>query len=98
MTLSVLAGRAIVWLADSTPSPPPADPRDVTPGVIGFLATLFIAVATILLLIDMTRRIRRVRYREEIREILEGETSETEPSETETSETKPPEPRPPAED
>jgi hypothetical protein len=45
----------------------------VTPGWIGFLVTFLVAVATVLLIIDMTRRIRRVRYRAEIRERLENE-------------------------
>ncbi len=60
----------IIWLADPTPSLPPAStaPDDlVTPGVIGFVITFLVAVATVFLIIDMTRRIRRVRYREEIR-------------------------------
>ena len=38
---------------------------DVTPGVFGFLATLFLALAVIFLIRDMVKRIRRVRYREQ---------------------------------
>ncbi len=49
------------------------DPDTVTPGVIGFLAILFLAVATILLVLDMLRRVRRVRYRGEVREQLDRE-------------------------
>jgi len=45
----------------------------VTPGVVGFVATFFIAAVTVFLLIDMTRRVRRVRYRAEIQEKLAAE-------------------------
>lgn len=38
-------------------------PDMVTPGVAGFLFTLFVAVAIFLLIRDMVKRIRRVRYR-----------------------------------
>jgi hypothetical protein len=72
---SVLA-RVIVWLADPSPSPSSAytgDENLITPGVIGFAVTFLIALATVFLLIDMSRRMRRVRYRSEIREQLEAE-------------------------
>ena len=65
-----------LWTIDPTPTPMPAfegDPNIVTPGVIGFAVTFLIAVVTVLLVIDMTRRIRRVRYREEVREQLVAE-------------------------
>lgn len=52
------------------------DPNAVTPGVIGFFAIFFIAAATVLLLMDMTRRVRRTRYRGEVRERLDAEDSE----------------------
>ncbi len=56
------------------PGPPPDfDPNTVTPGVAGFVAIALVAVAVIFLLIDMARRVRRVRYRGEIRERLEAE-------------------------
>jgi hypothetical protein len=72
----------LVWFAEATPSPVPAyegDPNLVTPGVIGFVITFLIAAATVLLLLDMTRRVRRVRYREEVREQLAAEAAEGEP-------------------
>ena len=56
------------------------DPDTVTPGVIGFLAIAFIAIATILLILDMLRRVRRTRYRGEVREQLERERAEAEAS------------------
>lgn len=61
---------------ESTPVPVPAytgDPNLITPGVIGFIAMALVAVATVFLLVDMTRRIRRTRYRSEVRELLEAE-------------------------
>ncbi|MDO9590541.1 MAG: hypothetical protein Q7J04_05305 [Microcella sp.] len=58
---------------DGPETPPDFDPNTVTPGVVGFIAIALVALASILLLVDMSRRIRRVRYRGEIRERLEAE-------------------------
>jgi hypothetical protein len=52
------------------------DPETVTPGPIGFLAIFFVAVAVILLGLDMVRRIRRTTYRAEIQERLKDEIAE----------------------
>jgi hypothetical protein len=52
-------------------TPPPAD--TVTPGPLGFAAIFLVAVLTVLLGLDMVRRIRRTTYREEIRKRLEDE-------------------------
>ncbi|MGO4593315.1 hypothetical protein AB4Z18_05780 [Leifsonia sp. 2TAF2] len=60
----------------ATPAPTPSGaPSDdsVTPGVLGFVVTFFLAVAVVLLVLDMVRRIRRVRYRAEIAEKLDAE-------------------------
>lgn len=69
--------------AAPTPSPTPSllpaytgDPNLITPGVVGFIAIAFVAIATILLLLDMTRRVRRTRYRAEARERLAEERDE----------------------
>ncbi len=51
------------------------DPNLVTPGVVGFIATLFIAAMTVLLIFDMVRRIRRSRYREEVGIVLDAEAA-----------------------
>jgi len=48
------------------------DPTSVTPGVIGFLVTFLLMVIVILLVSDMVRRIRRVRYRREISDRLDS--------------------------
>lgn len=60
-----------------TPTPDPDfDPNTVTPGVIGFVAFFFIAVATLLLCLDVVRRIRRTTYRAQIKERLDAELAE----------------------
>jgi hypothetical protein len=51
------------------------DPDTVTPGIIGFVATFGIAIVTVLLIIDMVRRVRRVNYRAQVREELEAEVA-----------------------
>ena len=38
---------------------------DVTPGLLGFLATAFLVLVVVFLIRDMVKRIRRVRYREQ---------------------------------
>jgi hypothetical protein len=45
---------------------PGLDPSSVTPGTLGFLATLFVVVLVIFLIRDMVKRIRRVRYTAEV--------------------------------
>ncbi|WP_213813766.1 hypothetical protein [Glaciihabitans sp. dw_435] len=71
---------AAVVAVGSTPTPSPSlipaytgDPDLISPGILGFLAIFFVAALTVLLLLDMTRRVRRTRYRGEIRERLEAE-------------------------
>ncbi|WP_367120420.1 hypothetical protein [Microcella sp.] len=58
---------------DEPGTPPGFDPDTVTPGVAGFVAIALVAIAAIFLMVDMSRRIRRVRYRGEIRERMEAE-------------------------
>ncbi|MFJ5955513.1 hypothetical protein ACIQC5_06075 [Paenarthrobacter sp. NPDC092416] len=52
----------------------------VTPGTWGFVLTAFIVILTTFLIVDMVRRIRRVRYRaqvEEARLAAEAEGADT---------------------
>ena len=50
-----------------TPSLRPGLSEDqVTPGTWGFIMTAFFVLATTLLIVDMVRRIRRVRYRAQV--------------------------------
>lgn len=63
-----------LWAATPTPTPTPdIDPNLVTPGVVGFVVTFLLIVATIVLLISMNRRIRRVNNRAAIAEQLDAE-------------------------
>jgi capsular polysaccharide biosynthesis protein len=62
-----------VFLAEDTA----IDPNIVTPGVVGFVATILVAVVTILLVWDMVRRIRRQRYQAEIEAKLDAEQAAT---------------------
>lgn len=49
------------------------NPDLVTPGVWGFVITFGVAVVVVLLIMDMVRRIRRVRYRDDIARKLDAE-------------------------
>lgn len=76
--LAALAGAA----ATPTPTPTPqVDPELVTPGVEGFIITALVAVAVILLVWDMLRRIRRGRVRADIEEELRAELDAEEQAE-----------------
>ena len=46
-------------------------------GPIGFIAIAFVAVCVILLILDMTRRIRRTRIRDEVAAKLDAEQAAT---------------------
>lgn len=66
------AERGLMYLT-VTPSPAPGPGQNglrpglsadqVTPGLLGFVMTAFMVVAVVALMVSMTRRIRRVRYR-----------------------------------
>ncbi|MCC3295241.1 hypothetical protein LJ756_11460 [Arthrobacter sp. zg-Y411] len=60
---------AVTPAPDSTLAPG-VDEKDVTPGLLGFIFTLVLALAIIFLIRDMTKRIRRVRYREQAAQAL----------------------------
>ncbi|NYD79101.1 hypothetical protein SAMN05216555_101329 [Arthrobacter cupressi] len=70
----------LVLATTPAPSPSPSlrpglSEDQVTPGTWGFILTAFIVVLTTFLIVDMVRRIRRVRYRaqaEEARLAAEG--------------------------
>ena len=59
----------------ATVTPVPTAPPDdlVTPGWVGFVVTGLVAVLVIFLIFDMSRRLRRVRYRAEINAKLDAE-------------------------
>ena len=57
----------------STPTPegtlrPGLTEDQISPGTWGFLLTAFVVVLTMLLIVDMVRRLRRVRYRAQVEE------------------------------
>lgn len=70
--LTALA-HSVTAAAAGTPTAPPVDPELVTPGPWGFIAIVFVALAVIVLVWDMMRRIRRGRVRADINEELEAE-------------------------
>lgn len=64
----------ISFLAEtSAPGEVIIDDTWYSPGVVGFVATFGMAAAAVLIVFDLVRRIRRVRYRAEITEKLDQE-------------------------
>lgn len=51
------------------------DPTGVTPGVVGFILTAVIAISAVLLILDMNRRMRRLRYRDEAAANIDAEAA-----------------------
>ena len=66
MTAAGPAGWAVL-LATSTPTPNPADPESVSPGLWGFFVVFVLAIVVWLLMRNMTQRLRRLRFREQQR-------------------------------
>ena len=67
---------AVVTPSDDPTLRPGLDPASVTPGTLGFLATLFIVVAVIFLIRDMVKRVRRVRYAAEVEQARAARSSD----------------------
>ena len=68
-----------MWFLEETEElipPIEVDPNSVTPGVVGFVITFFVAIALLFLIADMSRRVRRVRYRALVNEQLDAETNQ----------------------
>lgn len=77
MTLTHLFTEFVLAVTPSpSPSAPQFDENQVTPGPWGFVATFAVAAVVVLLIIDMTRRVRRVNYRAEVEERLQAELRE----------------------
>lgn len=69
---------AAVIRAAATPSPSPSlrpglKDTDVAPGFLGFIVTFAVVAVTILLLLSMTRRIRRVNHVEDADHVVEAD-------------------------
>jgi hypothetical protein len=80
---SLLIALATAPAPSPTPSLRPGLSEDqVTPGLLGFLLTAFIVVLTALLIVDMVRRVRRVRYRGQVEEtrVQEAQAREGSPA------------------
>lgn len=57
-------------VAAATPTPAP---DAGSPGVVGFVAIFVVAILTVLIVLDMNRRVRRTRYRAEVAALLDAE-------------------------
>ena len=68
-----MLAQLVLMVAAKTPPPSTVPDDQVTPGVWGFVITAAVAVAVVLLIVDMSRRIRRVRYRDEVLAKIEQE-------------------------
>ncbi len=84
-----------IWLsallaATPVPSSTP-DPAETfySPGTIGFIATFGVTAGAVLLIFDLVRRVRRVRYRAEISAKLEAESQAARETESAASAVKP---------
>ena len=64
----------LIFLSTPTSTADPAT-TFYSPGTVGFLAVAFITLAAVLIVVDMVRRVRRVRYRAEIQEKLAAEAA-----------------------
>ncbi|GAB3280702.1 hypothetical protein GCM10027449_21620 [Sinomonas notoginsengisoli] len=81
----------LVALTQTPPSPegtlrPGLSEDMITPGTWGFIATAFVVVLTIFLIVDMVRRLRRIRYKAQVEEALaseQGDAKEADPRGTE---------------
>ncbi|PPF45614.1 hypothetical protein C5C41_01040 [Rathayibacter sp. AY1E9] len=71
------AQRAVVLASTTVPTPGPEFNEDtVTPGLFGFITMLVIALAAVLLALDMVRRVRRTTYTAQVKERLDAEEAE----------------------
>ena len=71
------AQRAVVLASTTVPTPGSEFNEDtVTPGLFGFITMLVIALAAVLLALDMVRRVRRTTYTAQVKERLDAEEAE----------------------
>ncbi|MCW1250005.1 hypothetical protein ODZ83_07385 [Acaricomes phytoseiuli] len=56
---------------------PEISPSDIGPGFPGFVLTFSVVVVAAILIVDMVRRIRRVRYRAQVAERTAAENAES---------------------
>lgn len=88
----------LLALLSETPTPIPLEAPDDTfnsPGLVGFLVTFAVAGIAVLLFFDMNRRVRRTRYRQEIRQRLAEEQAAAGDGEAQGRPSRPEPPAPP---
>ncbi|MDO4916825.1 MAG: hypothetical protein Q3974_04325 [Rothia sp. (in: high G+C Gram-positive bacteria)] len=69
-----LIAEAVIVAADATPQQYNQDGSPTgSPGFLGFVVTMVVGIGIILLMLDMTRRARRMRYRNEYAMAREAE-------------------------
>lgn len=69
-----LIAEAVIVAADATPQQYNQDGSPTgSPGFLGFVVTMAVGIGIILLMLDMTRRARRMRYRNEYAMAREAE-------------------------
>ncbi|MEN2740094.1 hypothetical protein ABCS02_20035 [Microbacterium sp. X-17] len=74
-----MVAAALIAILSATPDPNVPNEDLITPGPWGFAVIAFIAVAVVFLITDMMRRIRRARFRSEVREELDAEQAGEKP-------------------
>ena len=62
--------RALFSGASPAPEVPQFDPNQVSPGLVGFLATFAMVIVVVFLMRDFSRRVRRIQHRSEAAERL----------------------------
>ena len=73
MLVIAASASVLVLAADLVATDEEFDPNTVTPGIWGFVLTFFVMVAVVLLILDMTRRMRRVNMRAQVQAQLATE-------------------------
>lgn len=73
MSEFVTAVSAVLLRFAETPEPVPSDLA--SPGPWGFTVTFLVAVAAVLIIYDMIRRVRRINYRADVKRKIEEETA-----------------------
>lgn len=80
MSLSFSLAATVTHVAAFVTQEGEFDETQVTPGVAGFVVTALVGLVIIFLGFDLVRRLRRSRYRHEIREKIAAEIAESESS------------------
>lgn len=74
--IAALSIRAVGAVHAASTPPAVPDESEVNPGVWGFLITFLLAIAVIVIIFDMIRRVRRMNYRAQAQLELAAEAAE----------------------